>query len=213
MSSDPRRLLLTGYEPFGGDPVNPSAQLVESIAALPPDPDSFTIRAVILPVARDAVRGALQDALYAWRPDAVIAVGQATGRDRVELELVARNRLDYKGEADNSGCVAAGEPLVPDGPEELAVSLDLESLCAEMVAQELPVRVSRDAGRHLCNALLYELLHRHASVPAFFVHVPLLPEQAEHRARNEPSLPASSSRACLAAIIRHLPVLLGATPQ
>lgn len=208
MSPGRRRLLLTGYEPFGGEPVNPSAQLVEALEAAPPEPDGFELRAVVLPAARDALGGLLQEALDAWRPDALIAVGQATGRARVEVELVARNLLDYKGEADNSGHVAAGEPVVPGGPDELRVPLDVEPICLALAAENLPIRVSRDAGRHLCNALLYELLHHHASLPALFVHVPLLPEQAERRGLAEASLSAELSRACLAGLIRRLPALL-----
>jgi len=205
-----RTLLLTGYEPFGGEPVNPSAQIVEDLAARLSASEDFDVRAVVLPVSRDAVAGALSEALDAWRPDAVIAVGQATGRTRVEVELVAHNALDYKGEADNAGHVAAGEPLVPDGPEQLLVPLDLEPVCAALAAEDLPIGVSRDAGRHLCNALLYELLHRHASLPAFFVHVPLAPEQAERRACDEASLPVDVSAACLAALIERLPGVLDA---
>jgi pyroglutamyl-peptidase len=165
---------------------------------------------VVLPVARDALSAAIRAALDDWTPDAVIAVGQATGRARVDVELVAHNALDYKGEADNAGHVAAGEPLVADGPERLVVPLDLEPVCDALAGGDLPIGVSRDAGRHLCNALLYELLHRHPSLPAFFVHVPLLPEQAARRARDEASLPIDTSTACLAGLIGRLPGLLDA---
>jgi len=203
-----RRLLLTGYEPFGGEPVNPSGQIARDLAAQRPAPDDFEVRAVVLPVAREAYAAALGEALDAWRPDALIAIGQATGRARVDVELVAHNALDTKGEADNAGHVAAGEPLVPGGPERLLVPLDLEPVCKALAKANLPIGVSRDAGRHLCNALLYELLHHHATLPAFFVHVPLLPEQAERRARDEPCLPIEVSAACLVALIERLPGVL-----
>jgi pyroglutamyl-peptidase len=207
-----RRLLLTGYEPFGGEPVNPSAQLVERLAARPPDTQPFEQRAVVLPVAAGRLLGALGAALAAWPPDVLLAVGQATGRHRVEVELVARNMLDTRGEADNDGHVADGEVLVADGPAELALRLDVEPACTALAAEGLPIGVSRDAGRHLCNALLYELLLRHPGLPSLFVHVPLLPEQAARRGRGEASLPADTSAACVAALISRLPSLLPARP-
>jgi pyroglutamyl-peptidase len=195
------RVLLTGYEPFGGEPVNPSAQLVDELARGPRLDRRLELSAAILPVDSRRFRSALEAAIAASRPGLVVAVGQATGRAHVGLEALARNALDFKGERDNAGHVAQGEPLDAGGPDRLHVRLPLAALAAQLAVHGLPVRVSLDAGRHLCNALLYELLLRHAGIPALFVHVPLLPEQAARRALGEPSLPADLSRSCLAALL------------
>jgi len=201
----PLRVLLTGYEPFGGESVNPSERLVRALArGAPPDP-RLRLAAVVLPVDRRAMPPALLRAVRRHRPDVVLGVGQGTGRFGVDLESVAHNRIDFRGERDNGGNAALGEPLVEGAPPRLASRLPLRELAAALRARGLPVRVSRDAGRHLCNALLFELLARHPRVPAAFVHVPLLPAQAARRGRGEPSLPESVSRACLLALLRSLP--------
>src|SRR5262245_51466544 len=174
--------------------------LVTGLAA-GPAPRGLELAAAILPVDSRRFRDALGAAVAAHRPALVVSVGQATGRPQVDLESLAHNRLDYRGETDNGGYAAQGEPLAADGPGRLHVRLPAAALAAELAGGGLPVRVSLDAGRHLCNALLYELLLRHAERPALFVHVPLLPEQAERRAQDEASLPAEVSRACLAGLL------------
>jgi pyroglutamyl-peptidase len=206
------RVLLTGFEPFGGERVNPSERLVRALArAAPPDP-RLRLAAVVLPVDRRAMPPALGRALRERRPDVVIGVGQATGRAGVDLESVAHNRIDFRGERDNGGHAALGEPLLEGGPPRLVSRLPLRELAAALRARGLPVRVSRDAGRHLCNALLFELLARHPRLPSAFVHVPLLPSQAARRARGEPSLAEAVSRACLLALLRSLPEHVGRAP-
>jgi len=202
------RVLLTGYGPFGGEPVNPSAQLVTALAAGPRPHPRIELSAAVLPVDSRRFRGALEAALAASRAELVVGVGQAAGREDVELEALAHNALDFGDETDNGGHAAHGEPLAADGPPRLHVRLPLAALAARLVERGLPVRVSLDAGRHLCNALLFELLALHPRLPSAFVHVPLLPEQAARRRRSEASLPESVSRACLRELLRRLPDLL-----
>jgi len=208
----PLRVLLTGFEPFGGEPVNPSERLVHALARGAPPDARVRLAAVVLPVDRRAMPPALARALRQHRPDVVLGVGQATGRTGVDLESVAHNRIDFRGERDNGGHAALGEPLLEGAPARLLSRLPLRDLAAELRAHGLPVRVSRDAGRHLCNALLFELLARHPRLPSAFVHVPLLPSQAAGRARGEPSLPESVSRACLLALLEELAQRLPARP-
>lgn len=201
------RVLLTGFQPFGGERINPSQVLVLELAqGASPHPE-LELRAEILPVDRTAVAEALAAAIAQHRPDFVLSVGQATGRPRVDLESTAHNAIDFKGQRDNAGHEAHGEPWRPGAPPQRRVKLPLAALAAALVEQGLPVAVSRDAGRHLCNATLYTLLHRHAELPAFFVHVPLLPEQAEARGKGEPSLPLEVSRRCLRQLLALLPEL------
>ncbi len=166
----------------------------------------------ILPVDRTLVTDALHDAIDRHRPDAVISVGQATGRPNVDLESTARNVLDFGDQRDNGGHEAHGEAWLPGAPPQRRVHLPLGALARELVDCGLPVAVSRDAGRHLCNATLYLLLHRYAEVPAFFIHVPLLPEQASRRGKGEPSLAADISRRCLEQVLTRMPELLAQRP-
>lgn len=202
------RVLLTGYEPFGGEPENPSALLVRSLARARPPAPGLQLRARVLPVDRRAMPGALAAALRSVRPQLVLAVGQGTGRRAVELETMARNCIDFRGERDNGGNTACREPLAEGAPARLASPLPLRALALRLAARGLPVRASRDAGQHLCNALLFELLLRHPRLPAAFVHVPLLPAQAARRGRGEPCLPLEVSRRCLRELLAELPALL-----
>ncbi|MGQ0551987.1 MAG: pyroglutamyl-peptidase I family protein [Planctomycetota bacterium] len=207
------RLLLTGFRAFGGEPVNPSEQLVRDLARRPPPDPRLSLHVAILPVDRTLFRPALQAALRRHRPQLVVSVGQATGRGLVELEATAHNLLDYRGERDNGGFTASAERLHAQGCARVHCRLPLAELAAELSNSGLPVSVSQDAGRHLCNALLYELLAEHAGLPACFVHVPLLPEQAARRGRGEPSLPWAVSRQCLAALLSRLPGHLPSAPR
>ncbi|HZL99023.1 MAG TPA: pyroglutamyl-peptidase I, partial [Planctomycetota bacterium] len=195
------RVLLTGYEPFGGEPVNPSAQLATELAQRPPAHGRLELSAAVLPVDSRRFRSVLAQAVAAARPELVVALGQATGRPDIGLEALAHNVLDFRGERDNGGHAARGEALVEGGPSRLHARLPLAGLAERLASRGLPVRVSLDAGRHLCNALLYELLLNHPGLPALLVHVPLLPEQAARRALDEPSRPFALSRDCLAALL------------
>src|SRR5262249_30662058 len=95
------RGLLTGLEPFGGEPVNPSELLVTELAGRPGAVPGVMLLAAVLPVDRTRVASTLDALLARCRPDTVLSVGQATGRARVDLETVARNAIDFRGERDN----------------------------------------------------------------------------------------------------------------
>jgi pyroglutamyl-peptidase len=198
------RVLLTGFEPFGGECVNPAERLVRTLVRGAPPHARVQLAAAIVPVDRARYRACLDGAVRRHRPHVLLAVGQATGRPALDLETQARNRLDYRGERDNGGHAAGGEPLHDGGPDRLRASLPLRALHAELRRRGLPVRLSVDAGRHLCNALLYHVLLRHPGLAAGFVHVPLLPEQAARRGRGEPALAEPVSRRCLEGLIRGL---------
>jgi len=198
------RVLLTGFEPFGGEAINPSWELARTLAESATPHEGLALCAERLPVDRATYAEALAQAIERHLPDVVLALGQATGRGAIHLERLAYNDIDYKGAADNGGHEVSGEALYRDAPETLAASLPLESLCDSLQAAGHPVEVSSDAGRFLCNAVLFELRHVHSALPAAFVHLPLLPEQAARRDKGEPSLSAQVTQACLADLLRHL---------
>jgi len=198
------RVLLTGFEPFGGEAINPSWELARTLAESTSPHEHMALFAERLPVDRETYAEALALAIDRHHPDVVLALGQATGRGSIQLERLAYNDLDYKGMPDNGGHVVSGEKLHPNGPETLAASLPLQTMCGDLRAAGHPVEVSADAGRFLCNAVLFELRHVHSALPAAFVHLPLLPEQADRRGKGEPSLPAQVTQACLTDLIRQL---------
>lgn len=178
MRSAPR-LLLTGFEPFGGESVNPSMQAVLALAAAPPR--GIVLHTAILPVSHRRTPPALRAAVARHRPDVVLATGQAGGRAEVSVERTGTNLNDF-AVPDNDGARPAGVKVVADGPAAYVATLPLAAVLAALRAACVPAGLSDNAGTHLCNHTLYLLCHLAATAyPGMrcgFLHLPFLPEQA-----------------------------------
>jgi len=170
--------LVTGFEPFGGDSVNPS---FEALALLPADLGDLTIATQVLPCRFGAALSALERAIAATAPDIVLGVGLAGGRSELSLERVAIN-VDDARIADNGSQQPVDRPIVPDGPAAYFATLPIKSAVAAMREAGLPAAVSNSAGTFVCNHVFYGLMHlaatRFPAVRAGFLHVPYLPSQA-----------------------------------
>lgn len=173
------KLLLTGFEPFGGQSINPSQRVVETLATrtLP----SVDLHTAILPVDHERGPAALLAAYESTRPDAVICLGEAGRRTHISIERVAINLLDDRL-PDNAGRQIVDEPIVVDGPAAYFCTLPVLAIHAAVRASGVPAELSLSAGTFLCNQVTYTLLHRLAtsqqSCVAGFIHLPFLPEQA-----------------------------------
>jgi len=164
------KVLVTGFEPFGGSSVNPSQQLVEAL-----DGD---VAKALLPVSYARAANALCDAIAGHEPDVVICFGQADGRTGISIERFAHN-LDEATTTDNDEAPGSGAPIDPDGPAAYASSLPVDDIVAALRAEGIPAQPSRDAGGFLCNHVFYVLMRAlEGNARGGFVHVPLLPEQA-----------------------------------
>ena len=182
-------LLLTGFEPFGGDVRNPSLELVQAL-------DGTLIKgcqvvSVVLPCAFGAAPAALAAAISRWQPLLVMAVGQAGGRAELSLERVAINLIDARI-ADNAGQQPIDEPVVAGGPAAYFSTLPIKAMVQAVREAGVPAGVSHSAGTFVCNQVFYVLQHQLARqdgpadlpatrVPSGFMHVPFLPEQAALR--------------------------------
>ncbi|MDC0429338.1 hypothetical protein OAL71_02055 [Phycisphaerales bacterium] len=172
------KILLTGFEPFGGSDLNPSAMVVEALAADPP-PNVDLVTAVLAVVGEEAgdrlVRIAEDE-----RPDAIVMLGEATGRAGVTIEQVAINLRDY-GMNDNAGNRVSNQPVVDAAPDAYFTTLPVEELVQAIRAIGVPAARSLSAGAFLCNEISYRVLHAEAiakrRTPAGFVHLPRVPEQ------------------------------------
>ncbi|MFF2926945.1 pyroglutamyl-peptidase I [Streptomyces celluloflavus] len=184
------RVLLTGFEPFDGESVNPSWPAVRAAAAEPPA--GLEIATAELPCVYGAARVALRAAIEETRPEIVVSVGQAGGRPDITVERVAVN-LDDARIPDASGARPIDEPIVPGGPAAYFSTLPVKACVAAVRAAGLPASVSNTAGTFVCNHVFYALAHLIATelpgVRGGFVHVPFAPEQVLDRAR--PSLPVA----------------------
>lgn len=174
-------ILLTGFEPFDGASVNASWEAVRRLDGV--QPGGYRVVSRCLPTVFERAWSALEAALAAFDPVAVIAVGQADGRDRVSLERVAINLVDARI-PDNDGAQPIDRPVLADGPAAHFSTLPLKPMLAALQAANIPAELSCTAGTFVCNHLFYRLCHAlraRPGVPAGFVHVPLLDSQAAGR--------------------------------
>jgi pyroglutamyl-peptidase len=199
------RILLTGFEPFGGSSVNPSIQVVRALAG--ERIDGIELSVAMLPVDRVSGPSTLITALDTYRPDRVVCLGQASGRAALSIERVAVNLLDFNI-ADNAGALVTDEPIVPGGPAAYFATLPVRQMLVAVRAAGVPAELSLSAGTFLCNQVLYTLLHHLAvngmSAPAGFIHVPALPEQAAAHHGLIPSMSLDTMIAGVHAAVRAL---------
>jgi len=171
------RILLTGFEPFGGDSLNPSGQVCRALHGQ--RVGHATVHAVELPCVFGRALQALDEALAATCPVLVVALGLAAGRAEISLERVAIN-VDDARIPDNAGAQPVDVPVVEGGPAAWFSTLPVKATVAALREAGLPAAVSQTAGSFVCNHVFYGLQHRLAGsgVRSGFVHVPLVHEQA-----------------------------------
>lgn len=218
------RLLLTGFEPFGGDAVNPSELVAAALhgRVIEAGGRRAWVQALRLPCAFDGAAQVLDEALgTAMRNGgqpappvlAVLALGLAAGRVAMTPERVAINLADARI-ADNAGAQPRDAAVVPEGPAAYFTTLPVKAMVAAMREAGVPAELSLSAGSFVCNHVFYALMHRLAAWPqgsqaprGGFMHLPLLPTQAAGPAGFRPSvaleLQVAAVEAALAAVLAH----------
>ena len=182
-----KTVLLTGFEPFNKATINPAWEAVRALDGW--SGEGFRVEVRQLPcvfMEANRVLAALVDELH---PDIVIAVGQAGGRAEISVERVAIN-VDDASILDNAGRQPVDRPIAEDGPAAYFSTLPIKATVAAMREKGLIAGVSQTAGTFVCNHVFYGLMHHTAGQPtkAGFIHVPFLPEQAEERPDDPPSM-------------------------
>lgn len=171
-------ILITGFEPFGGETINPSWEVARALHGL--RLDGHTVVAEQLPcVFAEAPRVLLQ-AIARARPRLVLALGLAGSRSALSFERVAVNLVDARI-ADNAGAQPLDEPVLPGAPAAYFTRLPVKAMAAAVAAAGLPAELSYSAGSFVCNQVFFRLMHALAGHPAVrggFVHLPPLPQQA-----------------------------------
>ncbi len=168
------RVLVSGFEPFGGDVANASADAVRALADGWAHP-TVELRTVILPVTFDGAPAALADAIAREEPDVVLCVGEAGGRLAITPERWAVNERQARI-PDNDGQQPSGP--IDDGGLRHEARVDVDAMVAAMRAAGIPAEVSEDAGRFVCNAIFRAALTGFDG-PAGFIHVPALRARGE----------------------------------
>jgi pyroglutamyl-peptidase len=174
-----KHVLITGFEPFGGEKVNPSELVARSLEGRVIAGRPLAVR--VLPVETRNIAERLQRAVADESPDVVICMGQAAGRTAIAIERVALNVLDFV-QPDNVGVMRKNDSIVRGGPDARLSPLPFAEIVSAWSEAGIPGYVSNSAGTYICNQALYEILGIAETVTppivAGFVHLPYLPAQA-----------------------------------
>ncbi|QCZ44406.1 Pyrrolidone-carboxylate peptidase [Levilactobacillus brevis] len=195
------KLLITGFDPFGGEKTNPA---IEAVKRLPAAIAGATVVPLEIPTVFGTCAEVVRQAIITERPDVVLSVGQADGRSALTPERIAIN-LDDGRIPDNAGFQPVDQPIQPNGPAAYFTQLPVKAMAQAIRQVGLPSHVSTTAGTYVCNHIMYQVQHLRATefpqLQAGFIHIPFLPEQVVQRS-GVPSLSLTDDVRGLTAAIR-----------
>ncbi|MBO5502204.1 MAG: pyroglutamyl-peptidase I [Clostridia bacterium] len=179
-----KKLLITGFDPFGGEAVNPSW---EAVVRLDDSIGSYLLTKLQLPTLFSKAAAVLLETAATLKPDVILCIGQAGGRKGITPEVIGINLREARI-PDNGGNQPLNQPVLFDGPAAYFATVPVWDMVAAMQMDGIPCGLSYSAGTFVCNDVLYSVLHHYdgTATRAGFIHVPYLPEQAKE---NQPSLP------------------------
>ncbi len=199
------KVLLTGFEPFGNSPINPSQNLINVVSDR--DFKGVELFKLILPVDKDRAPNLLINIIKEVTPDTVLCFGLALGRAKISLERIAVNLMDFRI-ADNAGVKVSDRHIVEGGPAAYFSNLPVRSLLEALQAGGIPAQLSLSAGAYLCNQIFYSMMHyistNELDIKAGFIHLPALPEQTASMEKLIPSLSLDLDRQALRIILSTL---------
>jgi pyroglutamyl-peptidase len=176
-----KKLLITGFEPFGGENINPSW---EALSRLPSEINGYSLTKLLLPVTFGKAAEKVMKSADEIFPDVILCIGQAGGREAVTPELVGIN-LRHAKIPDNSGYKPTDEPIIKDGACAYFSTLPVRKMAEAINSAGIPSKVSYSAGTYVCNDVIYTLLERfqNSKTKVGFIHIPYCKEQ-----NKEPSM-------------------------
>ncbi|MFB6802861.1 pyroglutamyl-peptidase I [Peribacillus butanolivorans] len=173
-----QKVLLTGFEPFGGERVNPSWEAVKQLHG--EVIDDVTLVAEQIPTVFGKSVAVMEQLIQQHNPDIVICVGQAGGRLHITPERVAIN-MDDARIPDNQGNQPIDEPIADKGPVAYWSTIPIKRIVENMKESNIPASVSHTAGTFVCNHIFYGLMdyitRTSSSIRGGFIHIPFIPEQ------------------------------------
>lgn len=194
------KVLITGFDPFGGETINPA---FEAVKLLPDVIAGAEIVKLEVPTVFSRSEQVIKEAVENEKPDLIISVGQAGGRSCVTLEQVAIN-LAQARIPDNDGEQPMGEKLKEDGDDGYFTTLPIQAALEQVKKAGLPCHISYSAGTYVCNAVMYNVLYltkEYPDVRAGFVHVPYICEQVVDKPNGTPYMVLSDIVRSLTAIV------------
>ena len=188
------KILVTGFDPFGGEKVNPA---LEAVKSLPSEIHGAEVHWVAIPTVFYKAAEVLEIAIIRYQPDAVLCIGQAGGRASLTPERVAINQDDARI-PDNQGNQPIDTPIRLDGEVAYFSTLPIKAMVQAIKEEGLPATVSNTAGTFVCNHLMYQALYladkKFPHMRAGFMHIPYMTEQV----LNKPN----TASMCLTDIVR-----------
>lgn len=179
------RILITGFDSFGGESINPSNL---SVSKLPDKIGNIKIKKLTLPTVFNNSADLLEKNIEEFQPNIVICVGQAGGRNKITVERVAIN-IDDARIADNNNNAPIDETIRDDGENAYFSTLPIKAIVSELEKNNIPAAVSNTAGTFVCNHIMYQALYlsktKFKNINAGFIHIPFIKEQVE----NKPNMP------------------------
>jgi pyroglutamyl-peptidase len=183
------KILLTGFEVFGDNILNPSEKLLDSLPNF--YSENITLLKLLLPVEKDLAPELVISALRENKYDVIMAFGLAAGRAKISIERIAINLMDFQI-PDNAGITVRDQPVIADGPAAYFATLPFESMLNALQKANIPAELSLSAGSYICNQVFYHIMHNitknNLSVKAGFIHLPALPETAAKSKKSMPSM-------------------------
>ena len=194
-----KKLLITGFAPFGGEEINPSW---EAVRALPDKIGEYELTKLCLPVVFGQAAEMAIAEVEKISADVVLSIGQAGGRAAVTPELVGIN-LRHAKIPDNAGNKPVDEPIIPSGAVAYFSTLPVRKMAEAIRLSGVPSELSYSAGAYVCNELLYRLLAHFdgTKTRAGFIHVPYIPEQGK-----EPNMSLDNIKTALTVAIENLDI-------
>lgn len=171
------KVLITGFDPFGGEKVNPA---YEAVKMLPNKIAGAQVITLEIPTVYTKSGEAVEKAMEEHNPDVVICVGQAGGRSSIMIEKVAINLAEARIK-DNEGNQPMDTALHEDGETAYFTNLPCKAVVKELRDNKIPAHISYTAGTFVCNDVMYHVLYlidkKYSHVRGGFIHVPYALEQ------------------------------------
>ncbi len=194
MTASSPSILITAFEPFGGEALNPSALILEKLRSLP------GVDAVLLPVTFSGAFEGLQERLQKQDYDYILCLGQAGGRSKISLERIAINLIDTRT-ADEGGVTIHEQPILPGRPLAYMTSFSLREMAHELNSSGHSVEVSNSAGLFVCNYIYFQTLawleKNMKKTKAVFIHIPYCPEQMAGKPNGTPFMELTQMENCI----------------
>lgn len=181
-----QKILITGFEPFGGETINPSWEAVKS---LPEVISEYSLTKLLLPVVFGEAASLALKTAEEMNPDFILCIGQAGGRAEVTPELVAIN-LRHASIPDNNGNQPKDEPIKAGAPAAYFSTIPARKIADAINAAGVPSKLSYSAGAYVCNDLLYTLLshYENSNTKVGFIHIPYSTEQEKSPSMDMPDI-------------------------